>query len=168
MQTTSVLYNAPMNKLSPEQEYQRILQVYGKDDPLDGLNLLERQLHTLTQRAQMLLGLCGIVITVTGFSGRIIAGTNKLAQVLIVSGVSLTLLAAGLVVGGVLRLHWITQQPPESDLPQLIRTTLNYRNRKMRFYHSAIYVLLLGLTCYVIAIGIMLLNPHASTVSPAR
>ncbi|MFG0249634.1 MAG: hypothetical protein ACF8OB_12165 [Phycisphaeraceae bacterium JB051] len=157
-----------MNKLTPEQEYNRIMSVYGKDDPLDALNLVERQLHTLTQRAQMLLGLCGIVITVTGFSGRIIAGTNRIAQILIVSGVGITLLAAGLVVGGVMKLHWITQQPPESDLPQLIRSSLAYRDRKMRYYQKAVFVLLLGLTCYVIAIAIMLLNPHASTVSPAR
>ncbi|HAI11264.1 MAG TPA: hypothetical protein DCM28_06130 [Phycisphaerales bacterium] len=157
-----------MDKLNTEQEYQRIITVYGKDDQLGALNLLERQLNTMTQRAQMLLGLCGIVITVTGFSGRIIAGTNRAAQLLIVSGVSITLISAALVVGGVMKLLWITQQPPHEDLPQLIRTTLAYRNRKMRFYHAAVYVLLLGLTCYVIAIAIMLLNPHASTVAPAR
>lgn len=157
-----------MHKLTTEQEYDRIMQVYGKESQRGALDLLERQLNTLTQRAQMLLGLCGIVITVTGFSGRIIAGTSRIAQVMIVSGVGITLLAASLVVGGVMRLHWISQQPPMGDLPQLIRTTLAYRDRKMRFYHAAVYVLLLGLTCYVIAIAIMLLNPHASTVSPAR
>jgi hypothetical protein len=157
-----------MNKLSPDQEYNRIIAVYGKDDLLDALNLVERQLHTLTSRAQMLLGLCGIVITVTGFSGRIIAGTNRVAQALIVSGVSITLLAAALVVAGVMKLHWITQQPPDSDLPTLIKSSLAYRDRKMCYYRKAVFVLLLGLTCYVIAIAIMLLNPHASTVSPAR
>lgn len=163
-----ILYNIHMHKLTPEQEFDRIMQVYGKQDPLDALNLLERQLNTLSQRAQMLLGLCGIVITVTGFSGRIIAGTNRVAQIFIVSGVSITLIAAALVVGGVMRLHWISQQPPQSDLPQLVRTTLAYRDRKMRYYHLAVYVLLLGLTCYVIAIAIMLLNPLASMVAPAR
>lgn len=159
-----------MKKLTPDQEYQRIMAIYGKPEPIGALNLLERQLIILSQRAQMLLGLCGIVITVTGFSGRIIAGTNRLAQMLIISGVSLTLLSAALIVARVINLYWMSEQPTDEpeNLPQLVRTALVYRNRKMFFYRAAVYVLLLGLTCYVIAIGIMLANPHASTVSPAR
>jgi hypothetical protein len=161
-----------MNKLTLDQEYDRIMAIYGTPEPIGALNLLERQLVILSQRAQMLLGLCGIVITVTGFSGRIIAGTNRLAQVMIISGVSLILVAAGIIVGGVIHLYWLTEQPIPSgnqdSMPDLVRTGLSYRKRKMHFYRGAVFTLMLGLTCYVIAIAIMLLYPHASTVSPAR
>ncbi|MGB7156722.1 MAG: hypothetical protein WBD40_01570 [Tepidisphaeraceae bacterium] len=39
----------------------------------------------LHNRAQVLLALCGIVVTTTGFSGRLVAGTNAAAQWLIIA-----------------------------------------------------------------------------------
>ena len=157
-----------MKKLTAQEEYDRIMQTYGNENPLAALNLIERQLATLVQRAQILLGLCGMVVTVTGFSGRIIAGTNRIAQVMIITGITLTLLAAVMIVRGVLNLTWLTQQPYEDGIPDLVLTGIKYRDKKVRFYRHAVNTLALGLTCYVIAIAIMLLFPHASTVTPGR
>ena len=83
--------------LSRTEEADRILALYGDDLPAV-MTMLERQFVVLHNRAQVLLTLCGIVISTTGFSGRIIAGTNALAQVLIVGGVALVLLSAAIVV----------------------------------------------------------------------
>ena len=44
------------------------------------LEMAERHLNTIYTRAQVLLSLAGMVVTVTGFSGRLIAGSSKLAQ----------------------------------------------------------------------------------------
>jgi len=95
--------------LSRTEEADRILALYGDDLPAV-MTMLERQFVVLHNRAQVLLTLCGIVISTTGFSGRIIAGTNALAQVLIVGGVALVLLSAAIVVWGVLHLRWLTMQ----------------------------------------------------------
>lgn len=157
-----------MNKLTTQEEHDRIMEIYGRKNPLDALNLIDRQLATLVQRAQILLGLCGMVVTVTGFSGRIIAGTNRLAQTMIITGITLILITAVMLVRGVLNLTWLTQQPYEDDIPDLIFTGIKYRDEKVRFYRHAVNTLAFGLTCYVIAIAIMLLFPHASTVTPAR
>ncbi|MEY3000326.1 MAG: hypothetical protein RL648_540, partial [Verrucomicrobiota bacterium] len=42
----------------------------------DAMAVVERQFSTLHNRAQVLFSFCGVVVTVTGFSGRLIAGTS--------------------------------------------------------------------------------------------
>ena len=156
-----------MQMLERQAEADRIIATYGKDNPSKVMELLERQFVILANRAQVLLGLCGIVITTTGFSGRLVAGTNKVSQISIISGVVLILFAAAIVVRGVLHLRWISQQPGENVRDWLLET-LSYRDQKMKYYRWAIVLLLLGLAFYVVAISIMLLNPEASTVIPTR
>jgi len=156
-----------MANLGREAEAQRILQTYGQDNGPRVMELLERQFVILANRAQVLLGLCGIVITTTGFSGRLIAGTNQLAQITIITGVSLTLAAAATAVWGVLHLRWISQQPGD-QIHDWLMETLFYRDRKMKYYRYAIVLLLLGLAFYVFAISMMLLNPEAATVASGR
>lgn len=122
--------------------------------------MLERQFAVLHNRAQVLLGFCGIVITTTGFSGRIIAGTNLTAQLAIIMGLLFVLASACTVVSGVLHLRWLTLQP--GDTPEeWLMTSLKYRDLKTCRYRDAIYLVLAGLTFYVFAISIMLLFPGA-------
>ena len=151
--------------LSRTEEADRILALYGDDLPAV-MTMLERQFVVLHNRAQVLLTLCGIVISTTGFSGRIIAGTNALAQVLIVGGVALVLLSAAIVVWGVLHLRWLTMQVGADTRPWLL-TSLVYRDKKTNAYRVGITVMLVGLTLYVGAIAVMLMYPHANGL-PAR
>ena len=109
----------------------------------------------------------GIIVTTTGFSGRIIAGTNRTAQVLIVAGVSLAMISALLVVSGVLHLRWLTQQPGDLVQPWL-ETCLEYRDRKTNFYRVGIIFLLMGIALYVVAIAVMLMNPSVGALPMAR
>ena len=157
----------PMNQIDRQHEMERIIAFYGEDQPARMMEALERQFMILHNRAQVLLGLAGIVVTTTGFSGRIIAGTNVLAQVLIIAGVALTLLAAGIVVWGVLHLRWLTQQPGELLRPWLM-TCLTYRDMKTGYYRIGIVLLLLGLAAYVAAIAVMLVNPEVDAVPMVR
>ena len=154
-----------MRCLTRDEEADRILAVYRDDLPAI-MTMLERQFVVLHNRAQVLLTLCGIVISTTGFSGRIIAGTNVLAQVLIIGGVGLVLLSAAIVVWGVLHLRWLTMQHGENTRDWLL-TSLNYRDMKTNSYRIGIVVMLIGLTLYVAAIAVMLLYPHVNGL-PAR
>jgi hypothetical protein len=140
-------------------EAERILHAYGEDGFEPMMAMLERQFGVLHNRAQVLLGLCGIVITTTGFSGRLIAGTNLAAQVLVIAGVALVLISAAVVVWGVLHLRWLTMQPGEGTRQWLL-TTLSYRDSKTRYYRIGIVMMLFGLTLYAAALSIMLLFPH--------
>ena len=65
--------------------------------------------------------------------------------------------AAGTVVGGVLNVRWITQQPGE-DLHGWVFSNLVYRDRKTFAYRVAIALILLSMVSYQIAIAIAMLQ----------
>ena len=167
--------------LTREAEADRIIAMYGPDAPdapgapdasdspsaaTRVMEMLERQFLILHNRSQVALGLAGIVVTTTGFSGRLIAGTNTLAQMLIVAGVVLSLVAAVVVVLGVMHLRWLTHQPGELLRPWLI-TCIAYRDKKTTYYRAGIMLLMIGIALYVLAIAVMLLNPKSDPL-PAR
>ena len=155
----------PQNALTREQEIDRFIALYGEEQPGKIMEAMERQFAILHNRSQVSLGLAGIVVTTTGFSGRLIAGTNILGQMLIIAGVTLSLLSAVVLVLGVLHLHWLTQQPGELVRPW-INSCLDYRDKKTNFYRAGAILLTVGIACYVAAIAVMLLNPGADALPP--
>lgn len=151
-----------MSPLPREQEADRILATYGSENALAKImEMLERQFGVLHNRAQVLLALGGIIISTTGFSGRNIAGTGPWAQGLIVIGVALVLLSAAVVCWGVLHLRWLTMQPGQA-LRDWLLASIAYRDYKTRTYRVALMIMLVGMTAYVAAIIIMLVNPHSA------
>ncbi len=154
-----------MKCLSTNQEIDRILAEYDNKLP-DIMAMLERQFTVLHNRAQVLLTLCGIVISTTGFSGRLIAGTNLAAQISIVVGVGLILLAAIVCSWGVLHLRWLTMQIGR-DTREWLESSLRYRNTKTTNYRISVIIMLCGLTTYCVAMAIMLTHPHEGAL-PAR
>ncbi|MFT3788271.1 MAG: hypothetical protein QM770_19220 [Tepidisphaeraceae bacterium] len=151
--------------LNRAQEAQRILKEYGDSLPRI-MEMLERQFSVLHNRAQVLLALCGVVISTTGFSGRLIAGTNETAQLLIIVGIALVLLSTGVVCWMVLHLRWLTVQEGES-LADWLTESLKYRDLKTRAYRIALLIMVSGLSVYCGAIAVMLRNPSLD-VLPAR
>lgn len=152
-----------MKCLTLAQEQDRILKEYDSKLP-DIMVMLERQFGVLHNRAQVLLALCGIVISTTGFSGRLIAGTNLAAQVFVIVGVGFVLLSAAVVAWGVLHLRWLTMQTG-TTVADWLQVSLRYRNRKTTSYRIGVILMLIGLTAYCIAISIMLIYPHANALS---
>ncbi len=154
-----------MNILRPQAEIDRIIGFYGEDFATI-MAMLERQFTVLHNRAQVLLTLCGIVISTTGFSGRLIAGTNFAAQLLIILGIAFVLLATAVVSWSVLHLRWLTMQPGD-DLRAWLAASLGYRDYKTRCYRISLLVMIFGLALYCAAIAVMLLYPHENAL-PAR
>src|SRR6476619_6955886 len=113
------------------EEAELILQLAG-GDTLRAYEMVERQLAVLVLRTQVMLSLSGIVITVTGFSGRAIAQTSVLARSCIAIGIFVVLAAAATAIGGVLRLSWLTTQIQERPIDTVI-SGLVIRHRKTRF-----------------------------------
>jgi len=144
--------------MKPQEESQRIINQLAQPEYAPVLGMLEKQFQVLSNRAQVLLGISGVVISTTGFSGRLIAGTGVVAQLLVIAGVSLVLAAAVTVVVGVMPLRWITTQ--HGDSPEaLLTNALAYRNRKQKRYFLGIILMMVGLTLYVASIIVMLLFP---------
>lgn len=111
--------------------------------------------------------LAGVVITVTGFSGRIIADTSSAAQNLIVFGLALVAAAACLALGFVMPIRWVSvyMHLPVEDW---VLVTLRRRERKARAIRVATAVLVLGMIAYMSAIGMMLLHPEAAELKRVR
>lgn len=137
-------------------EVTRILALT-KGDPEHAFNLVERQLSVLVLRTQVMLSLSGIVITVTGFSGRAIAQTNEVARLLVSAGIVIVLAAAATAIGGVLRLRWLTQELRD-DISDTLGRMLEIRDTKSRFLSVALVLFIVGFSCYCIAIAQMLMN----------
>lgn len=139
-----------------QDEVTRIL-AFTREDPERAYGVVERQLSVLVLRTQVMLSLSGIVITVTGFSGRAIAQTNDLARLLVSAGILIVLAAAATAIGGVLRLRWLTQELGP-DLRSTLVRMLEIRDTKSRFLSAALLLFLVGFSCYCVAIAQMLLS----------
>jgi hypothetical protein len=136
-------------------EAKEILEL-ASGDRLRAFDLVEKQLAVLVLRTQVMLSLSGIVITVTGFSGRNIAATSLLARVTVVSGLFVVLAAAAVAVVGVLRLRWLTQELGGDTLAMLERM-LSIRDRKSRFLSAALALFVIGFSLYCFAVAQLLL-----------
>ncbi len=137
-------------------EVQRILTL-SKGDVSKAYSIVESQLATLVLRTQVMLSLSGIVITVTGFSGRTIAQTSEAARGLVAVGILVVLCAAAVAIGGVLRLKWLTQELTD-DVESTLLRMLSIRDAKSRYLSAALLVFVVGFACYCVAIALMLLS----------
>ena len=135
-------------------EVKRIMTLT-RGDPVKAYELIQQQLSVLVLRTQVMLSLSGIVITVTGFSGRTIAQTSELARNLVATGIMVVLGAAGVAIGGGLRLKWLTQEMTDDTEQTLVRM-LDMRDQKARYLNASLLIFMVGFACYCIAIALML------------
>lgn len=136
------------------QEVTRILSL-AKGDAQKAYSLVESQLSVLVLRTQIMLSPSGIVITVTGFSGRTIAQTSETARLLVAAGIVVVLCAAAIAIMGVLRLRWLTQELSD-DIEETLTRMLAIRDNKSRYLSAALGTFVVGFACYCVAIALML------------
>lgn len=141
---------------TPEEEADHLLALYGSD-AAKIMDVLQGQMTNLTARAQTLLQLAGLTITVTGFSGANIARSGPLAAWLVVSGLVIVLVAASLSMGGILRIRWTTQVAPAS-LRASILYSIGMRDAKTRAFGRSLALLIVGLALYIASVALMLLG----------
>lgn len=142
--------------METKQEVENILALTG-NNYVQAMDILERQLNVLHTRAQVLMSLAGIVLTITGFSGRLIAGTSLIAQIMIVAGLATVLSSAVWVFLQVMRVKWLTGEIVLNQKTSL-ETVVQRRTRKTRAYSIGGIILCLGLFLYCAAFAMMLLS----------
>ncbi len=147
-----------LRKLSLEEELDFIKEIHGNDT--QSIFAFLRECFALLQaRAQMLLGLATICLTITGFSGPRMARSNPYSRVLIGVGLLFVLAAVVAVVAGPLRLRWMTAWRAES-LDTTLLENLRRRATKTRLYSLATVLLLVGLIAYLLSmVFYLLLDP---------
>ena len=136
-----------LRMLAPSEELAYLKEIHG-DDKSRLFSVLIGHLEVLQSRAQMLLSLIAICLTITGFSGPQIAQSGAAAQTLLGVGLSFVLSAALLLVMGPLQLRWGTQRRAESVDESLV-ALIERRNSRTKRYHIASVVLVIGLSGYM-------------------
>jgi len=125
-------------------------------EPRLAYEMVERQLSVLVVRTQVILSLSGIVITVTGFSGRAVAQVSWLARSLITAGMFVVLAAAAVGVVGVLRVSWLSHAIADDPLETLERA-LAIRDQKSRWLTVSLLLWVGGFALYCVAVAQLLL-----------
>lgn len=137
----------PLRILRPNEELAFLKEIHG-ESPGKLFGVLIGHFEVLQSRAQMLLSLIAICLTITGFSGPQIARSGVMAQSLLAMGLSFVLLAALILVMGPLQLRWGTQRRADTVEASLIGL-IERRNIRTRKYHFASVVLVVGLSGYM-------------------
>lgn len=133
---------------SPEEEAKQLLAVQ-KDNGLKGATeLLMQQFMVLQTRAQIMLTITTLTLTITGFSGPKIAASGMFSRMAMVAGILATLASTLLILGGSLRIRWVSQFRGDNDL-DLVTRVIRYRNGKTNLFFAEICLLVLGLASYV-------------------
>ena len=143
--------------MTAKEEAENILKLTDHN-MFKALDILDKQLSTLHTRAQVLMSLAGVTVTVTGFSGRLIAGTSPLAQLMVIAGLSTVLVSAVWVYLRVMGIKWMTSMV-EGEKIESLELAIKRRNKKTVAYATGGKILFLGLAFYSIAFALLLLNP---------
>ncbi len=133
---------------TPEEEVAYLLKIHGKDNHSKVFDVVVKQFDVLQNRAQLLLGLITITLTITGFSGPKIAASSLFSKVCIIYGLTFVLLSAVLILMGPLQLRWGTSRCADS-ISESLAHLIDRRNQRTQRYHWASALLVVGLSGYV-------------------
>lgn len=139
-----------MKSLSPQEELARLRACYESDARV--LDVVRDMFNVLHTRAQVVLGLVTICLTITGFSGPKIAESGPMARGFVSLGVVSVLVCAALLAAGPMRLRWLTRQEA-ATWDATLCDMLVRRNRRTALYHAALGALLVGLSGYVLSLA---------------
>jgi len=138
----------PAHPLSPEAELDYLLEIHGEHNYSKVFDVVVKQFDVLQTRAQMLLGLVTISLTITGFSGPKIAASSTFSKLSICFGLVFILASAVLMLLGPLQLRWGTRRRKDTLRDSLAHLIVR-RNERTWKYHLASALLIVGLTGYV-------------------
>ena len=133
---------------SAEDEAKQLLAVQAENGLKGATALLMQQFLVLQTRAQIMLTITTLTLTITGFSGPKIAASGDFSRNAMVFGILATLSSPLLLLGGSLRIRSVSQFRGDNDL-DLVTRVIRYRNGKTKLFFAEICLLVLGLASYV-------------------
>ncbi len=147
-----------LQHLTPSDELAFLREIHGEGSSEKIFIALRDAFQVLQTRAQILLSLIVICLTITGFSGRQIAASCDLARVFLGLGILAVLASALVLFAGPLRIQWLTGARADT-LDATFIQWLGRRNKRTWFYHLAVGFLIVGLSAYVLAVAAYLVAP---------
>jgi hypothetical protein len=124
------------------------------------LRFLAEQLGVLRNQAQLLLGMCGLAITVTGFSGSHMIQAGPLSAWSMVAGIGSILVGAILVLRVLMRVRWVSQELGHEPAAMAARV-IEHRDRQQRRLGVAGVIVAIGLGAYLLSVALAALVHHA-------
>jgi len=115
------------------------------------VQLLANQLAVLKAQAQMYVGLGGVCITVTGFSGHNMVNAGPASAVAMIIGILLILVAIVITLRTLSSVHWVTQDLG-SNTEDLARRVIARRDAQQRSLSVAGVFIGTGLLFYLGAV----------------
>jgi hypothetical protein len=138
-----------MKKLTPHQEANKMLKTF--KDFSKCYNIITGQLNILQSRHQMMLTLATLTLTITGFSGPKMAQSNIVSKYGMIIGLIFVLSSIVAILLSTVNLIWFTQFHGNTDEDTLV-LLLERRNLRTKMFHLQLFMLVIGLTSYVIAV----------------
>lgn len=132
-------------------EARRLVALLG-EQPFQLLTFLSNQLAVVKTQAQMLMGLCGLTVTVTGFSGSHMVQAGAFSSSLMVVGIALTLVAAIQCLRTLTETRWVSQELADA-LSETAQVIIERRDRLQHRLTIAGRFVGLGLTAYLGAVA---------------
>ncbi len=151
------MYNATL--LDPDAEAVYLLEIF-EGSQAACLHFLHDQFNVIQARAQFLLSLGTLTLTITGFSGPKIAETNLFSRYSIAIGITLVLISMIVLLLGTNRIRWVSQARGQDNVGTLA-AIIRYRRHKTQLYVLELYLLVMGLACYVGSVISFLLYYHS-------
>lgn len=136
--------------MATNDEVKHLVRLYEGNAP-QLMTLLSSQLQVVKTQGQMLLGLCGITITVTGFSGHNMVRAGTFSTVCMVLGISIILVAIVLTLRALARILWVSAELDE-DIEKTVRTVIERRDRQQRALQVAASAITVGFALYSMAV----------------
>jgi hypothetical protein len=133
-----------------EEEARRLRTLHAGHE-VELIHFLSQQIATVKTYAQLLVGLSGLTITVTGFSGAHMIRAGSLSAALMVCGIALVLVGLVLCIRTITQLRWVSQDLRD-DLADTATIVIARRNRQQRMVSLAAVFVIAGLGCYLGAV----------------
>ena len=141
-------------------EARRLCALYAGRAP-DLIQALSNQIWTVKTYAQVLVGLCGLTITVTGFSGAHMIRAGSLSASLMVAGIALVLVGLVVCIRTITMLRWVSQELRD-DLVDTAIAVIHRRNRQQRILSVGAVFVIAGLAAYLGAVMVAALASNAN------
>ncbi len=117
------------------------------------LRFLSAQLGIVKHQAQLLMGLCGLAITVTGFSGTHMIQAGAHSALAMVVGIALILVGAVAVLRILLRVRWVSQELGVEPAQTALRVIIHRDRQQRRLAWAGVFVAL-GLSAYLLSVAL--------------
>ncbi|MBL8626929.1 MAG: hypothetical protein JNK64_36915 [Myxococcales bacterium] len=135
------------------REEARRLHALFATQPTQLVQFLSGQIATVKTYAQILVGLCGLTVTVTGFSGAHMIRSGSISAGLMVAGIALVMIGLVVCIRTITALRWVSQEL-QDDLIETAVVVIERRNRQQHLLSIAAVFVAAGLGCYLAAVSV--------------